>query len=125
MSNNSNQIKSNTYETIELCPKLQRKQPIYIEEIVWLEGLGNYTMIYFRNGQKILTSKTLGLFDQQLPKEIFMRVNRSYVVRLHEVSLTQTSTKALQIILPNGPMVEVSRRKKRIVRQFFKLNLSK
>lgn len=125
MSNNSNQIESNTYETIELCPKLQRKQPIYIEEIAWLEGLGNYTMIYFRNGQKILTSKTLGLFDQQLPKEIFMRVNRSYVVRLREVSLTQTSTKALQIILPNGPMVEVSRRKKRIVRQFFKLNLSK
>lgn len=110
-------------ETIELCPKLQLKHPFYIEEIAWLEGMGNYTTIHFRDGKKILTSKTLALFDRQLPKETFTRINRSYVVRLGEVSFTKTATKALNIHLPNGLIVEVSRRKKRFVRQFFKSNL--
>lgn len=118
MSKNSNQTEQNLYETIELCPKLQRKQPIYIEEIAWLEGFGNYTMIYFKNGQKILTSKTLGLFDKILPKEVFVRVSRSFLVRIKEVSVCKSDTrKYLMLVLHNGQQVEVSRRKKSLVKK--------
>ena len=78
-------------ETIELCPKLQLKQPFYIEEIAWLEGVGNYTTIHFRDGKSILTSKTLALFARELPNEVFVRVNRSFLIRISEVSvLNQT-----------------------------------
>jgi two-component system, LytTR family, response regulator len=118
MSNNSNQMEQNLHETIELCPKLQRKQPIYIEEIAWLEGFGNYTMIHFKNGQQMLTSKTLGLFDKKLPKEVFVRVNRSFLVRIKEVSVYKSdSRKYLLLVLHNGQQVEVSRRKKSLVKK--------
>jgi DNA-binding LytR/AlgR family response regulator len=111
-------MEQSPHETIELCPKLQRKQPIYIEEIAWLEGFGNYTMIYFRNGQKMLTSKTLGIFDKKLPKEVFVRVNRSFLVRIKEVSVGKSATrKYLMLVLHNGQQVEVSRRKKSLVKK--------
>ena len=108
-------------ETIELCPKLQLKQPFYIEEIAWLEGIGNYTTIHFRNGKSILTSKTLALFARELPNEVFVRVNRSFLIRISEVSVHKSDTrKYLSLVLHNGQQVEVSRRKKTLVKKYLR-----
>jgi len=65
---------------IELCPRLQLQQPIYIGEILWLEGMGNYTMVYLEDGNKILSSKTLQLFNRILPDDTFLRVNKNRLI---------------------------------------------
>jgi two-component system LytT family response regulator len=97
---------------IELCPRLQLQQPIYIEEILWLEGTGNYTLLHLENGQQILTSKTLSIFDKLLPNSTFLRINKSIMVSMRCIeSWTQQKSKHLQITLQNGQTVRVSRRR--------------
>lgn len=112
---------------IDLCPKLQRSQPIYMEEILWLEGLGNYTMVHLEGNRKVLTSKNIGLFGQVLPVDIFWRVNRGLLLRMEAISTWETPAHSpLRLTLINGQTFEVSRRKKTLLKQHLKkTNLNK
>lgn len=82
-------------------------------EIVRLEGSGNYTMIYFRDGTRLLVSFTLKRMLERLPDGPFLRphrkhiVNRSFVQRFEDGSLT----------LQTGESVSVARRKLNIIRK--------
>lgn len=104
---------------LNLCPRIQLKTPIYIEEIAWLEGLRNYTLIYLQCGRKILVSKTLWLVEQNLPEEMFLRINRSFLVNINAITNWNLAPKSpISITLTNGQIVEVSRRKKRQIKNY-------
>lgn len=97
---------------IELCPKLQRRLPIYIEDILWLEGNGNYTMVHLQGGKKILTCKTLMMFGKLLPSNTFLRVNKSQLISTKSITdWKQSGSRSLNIQLSNGEILEVSRRR--------------
>lgn len=97
---------------IELCPKLQLRQPIYVEDILWLEGNGNYTMVYLQDGQKVLISKTLMMFWRLLPTDSFLRVNKSRLISTKSiVDWEQLGSRTLNIRILNGDVLEVSRRR--------------
>jgi DNA-binding LytR/AlgR family response regulator len=113
---------------IMLCPRLQLKQPIYLEEIVLLEAMCNYTMVYLRSGKTILTSQTLQRFDDQFPDNVFWRISRNFLVKAPEiVKWERMPDYALQITLTNGKVLSVSRRKKSWMKvqlnQFFNKNV--
>lgn len=52
------------------------------QEIIKLEAQENYTLIYFTNGQKLLSSTTLGVLEDRLKVHSFFRVNRSVMINL-------------------------------------------
>ena len=58
-----------------------------IDEIIRCEAQGNYTHIFFRDGNKILVSKTLKNFEDVLKGLHFFRINRSNVINLKEVKI--------------------------------------
>lgn len=51
-------------------------------EILYCEADGNYTDICLTDGKKLTTSTTLGLIEQELPKDQFFRIGRSIVINL-------------------------------------------
>ena len=53
-----------------------------LEEVTYIEGLGDYVKIYCRNTPKpILSLCSMKNLEQVLPEKDFMRVHRSYIVR--------------------------------------------
>ncbi|MBY5950517.1 LytTR family DNA-binding domain-containing protein [Algoriphagus sp. NF] len=59
------------------------------EDILWLKGDGNYTTLVTRNFV-ISVRNILKDFEDALPKDQFMRVHKSYMVRLDEISVIST-----------------------------------
>lgn len=58
---------------------------VSVEEIVWLEGAGNYTFIHTRDKRRYLMAKTLKMFEQELSGAPLARIHKSHVVNLMHV----------------------------------------
>jgi two-component system LytT family response regulator len=80
------------------------------EKIVRLEADGNYTTFYICDGEKIVTSRPIGDFEQILDTPGFIRVHRSHIINLdHMEQYCYEDTG--YVILSGGHRVEVSRRR--------------
>ncbi|MFK7935142.1 MAG: LytR/AlgR family response regulator transcription factor [Saprospiraceae bacterium] len=85
-----------------------------MENIIRCEASNNYTFFYLKNGKKFLASKTLKEYDAILSDHHFFRVHKSHLVNLHFIKeLANDGTLTLQ----DGSQVEVSRRKKQMLRE--------
>jgi DNA-binding LytR/AlgR family response regulator len=80
-------------------------------EIVKLEAKENYTLIEFKNGQKLLVATTLGKLQERLATFGFFRNSRGTMVNLHYVKNVDISGKYYNIILENNENLHVSRRR--------------
>ncbi len=58
---------------------------IYFKEILYIEGLKDYVVIY-TNDNKIITSMNVKTIAAQLPPVIFARVSKSYIVNTLHIS---------------------------------------
>jgi two-component system LytT family response regulator len=81
------------------------------EELVYLESDSNYTHIYFKDGRKILISKTLKSMEEQLKDSNFCRVHSTYLVNLDEID-RYVKGDGGTLILKNNTSVPVSRANK-------------
>ena len=57
---------------------------ILFRDILFIEGLKDYIVIQTES-RKIITNTTLKAIQEQLPQEIFMRTNKSYIVNLEKI----------------------------------------
>ena len=57
---------------------------ILFENILFIEGLKDYIIIHTHD-KKIITKTTIKAIHEQLPPDIFMRVNKSYIVNLNRI----------------------------------------
>jgi len=62
----------------------RRYHRILFENILFIEGLKDYVVIHTQQ-QKIITKVTLKSIQEQLPPDIFIRVNKSYIVNLNQI----------------------------------------
>jgi two-component system LytT family response regulator len=92
----------------------RRTDHILIADIVCLEGLGNYTKVFLKNGKTILCSKTLKQFEEMITKDSFLRIHKSYLINLSHVN-DYNSDEDRGIEMTNGIKMAVSRRKKKEV----------
>ncbi|HVZ55717.1 MAG TPA: LytTR family DNA-binding domain-containing protein [Chitinophagaceae bacterium] len=59
---------------------------INLEEILYCEGMKDYTQIYITGkNQPLITLQNLKTFSDKLPKEDFIRVHRSFVISLGKI----------------------------------------
>lgn len=56
------------------------------EEILFLEGYGDYVKIHLRDGKLLLSQMSLKRFEEFLPGTNFCRVHRSYIVALSQIN---------------------------------------
>lgn len=83
-----------------------------VDDLVYLEANNNYTNIYVSESagiRNVCVSKTLGVFEEELPAEKFFRVHRSYIVNIDNVS--SISSEGSTVIMNSGEIISLSRRK--------------
>ena len=61
-----------------------KKRKIYINEIKWIEALGDYVKLITNNKNFVILS-TMKAFENELPKGLFLRIHKSYIVNLKKV----------------------------------------
>lgn len=84
---------------------------IPVRDIVRLEGGGNYTDIYMTDGKKKTVTKVLRFFEEVLEGKGFMRVHKSHIINLENVSGYHKG-RGGSVVMSNGHEVEVSPGKK-------------
>ncbi len=92
-------------------PATQGLQFINISDIIFLEARINYTIFYLNHRVKYTVSKTLKEFEDMLPTETFFRIHNSYIINKNFVE-KYIRGEGGQVILSNGTMLDVSKRKK-------------
>lgn len=81
------------------------------DDIIRIEANNNYSHFYFTNRPKVIVSKTLKDFEDQLAGHNFYRVHQSHLINLQYVEAVK-SNDGDYVLLQHGHRVEISRRKK-------------
>lgn len=82
-----------------------------LENIIRLESDQGYTTFYSTEGEKLLVSRSIGEFEESLPKELFFRVHVSHMVNLNFVK-KYIKEDGGYLILENGDQIPLARRRK-------------
>lgn len=93
-----------------------RKKRVHAEDVVYLKSYDNYTRFYLNDGQVILASYTMKIFEKQLSeKGDFTRIHRGTLVNLKYLTGFEKTTFGNVACLSTGEKIDVSRRKIRIL----------
>ncbi len=93
-----------------LIPFYYRKRTVSVDEIVRLEGCGNYTNFYLKDGTKMLVSRTLKEYETLLDGQAFVRVHKSCIVNLEFVRKFVVKKEG-ELELIDGQQIKISRRR--------------
>lgn len=95
-----NRIVVKTRKDIKIIP---------IDQVIYIEAQDDYVMIYLSN-EKFLKQKTMSFYESNLPQKSFVRVHRSYIVKLDQIKSIEPYEKSNQILILNDDRkVPVSR----------------
>ncbi|MGB0882759.1 MAG: LytR/AlgR family response regulator transcription factor [Vicingaceae bacterium] len=113
VNNSVNQLKTHLSED-EVLDKIVVKtnsniHVIPINEVLFIESEDDYVMIHSSKG-KHLKHQTMKFYEEHLSSSEFIRIHRSYIVRIAEIKKIEKYGKdAYQVILNNGSDLKVSR----------------
>jgi two-component system LytT family response regulator len=77
-------------------------------DIIYLEGEGNYTKIYFSDGTQYVDTRSLGIYEDILDPQKFFRIHKSHIVNILFVSEFLNSDGAF-VVMKNGTRLAISR----------------
>lgn len=90
---------------------LQEIAVVHPDDIIRIEGTNNYSTFYFTNRPKLVVSKTLKEFEEQLSPVNFFRVHQSHLINLKHI-VSVNSGDGDHVLLTQNNRVEISRRRK-------------
>ncbi|HZV68228.1 MAG TPA: LytTR family DNA-binding domain-containing protein [Saprospiraceae bacterium] len=90
-----------------------------ISSILYCKANGNYTEIFLADNKKLISSYTLGHFNELLLPHSFIRIHRSYMVNPHKITAYKRGEGG-SVVMSNGDELDVSRANKEVFLQFFK-----
>lgn len=84
---------------------------LQIKNIIHIESSSNYSKIFLDNGKSILVTRLLKDFEDILTPYRFFRVHNSHLINLNFIQ-KYIRGEGGQVVLQNGDVVDVARRKK-------------
>lgn len=82
---------------------------IPVQQIIFLEAYDDYVKIHTKDGM-YLKNKTMSSFEKQLDSKQFVRVHRSYIIKVDQLSKIEPMEKdSYKAILLNGEKVSISK----------------
>ena len=82
---------------------------IPVENVRYVQAEDDYVMIHHTEG-KALKQQTMKFYEDRLPTESFVRIHRSYIVRVQEIKKLEPYTKDNYVaVLQSGEKLPVSR----------------
>jgi DNA-binding LytR/AlgR family response regulator len=95
-------------------------EKVLYQEVRYIEALQNYVIIYTA-GKKLITYLTLTSLENQLPKDQFLKVHKSYIIAVRHVKAIEGN----EIIMEDG-RIPISRNlKEEVINQILGNNLFK
>lgn len=110
LKNLANDLQDNQAVKKITLPSSQGFRLIDIDDIVHIEADSNYSIFNLINLEKIVVAKVLKDYEEILPENRFVRVHKSSIVNLKFVK-EYNSKNGLQVVLNNGEIIIVSRRR--------------
>ncbi|MEO7310658.1 MAG: LytTR family DNA-binding domain-containing protein [Chitinophagaceae bacterium] len=84
---------------------------VAIAAIIYCQAISNYTTFHLLDGQKIVSSFTLGYYAELLEGQNFFRIHRSYLVNLAHLKMYKRGDGG-SVVMDNDEAIEVSRSNK-------------
>lgn len=81
------------------------------EEIIHLEASESYTTLFLSTGKRLVSSKTIKVYEDHLSPSDFYRVHKSHIINVSHHLKEFNRTEGNMAIMSNGTHVPVSRRK--------------
>jgi len=101
-----------------VLPQLTGFIVVPVHEVLYAQADDNYSIIHLKDGKKHVVSKTLKFFDDLLSDLGFMRVHKSHLVNMGEITEYKKG-KTGQVQLSNGAWLDISmQRKKEFLERF-------
>jgi two-component system LytT family response regulator len=87
-------------------------------EIIYVSGENNYSVLHFENGKKLMVSKTLSAVEKMLANHTFLRIHKSYLLNLQHI-VRYVKADGGYIEVAGGAQLAVSRAKRSTINQLF------
>jgi len=84
---------------------------VRIDEIIYLRSDRQYTIFCLNTGEKLITSKNLGEYEEFLSGYNFFRVHHSSIINVAEVKKYLRGDGGM-VVMSNGDQIEVAKRRK-------------
>ncbi len=92
---------------IESVCMINRKNQLLWSEIMLLEAAINYTVFSLSTGKKVVAASTLKRFEEDFPKNHFIRISRSVILNKAFIKRIVKN----QVVLKNERIITISRRR--------------
>ena len=104
------ELSSRSRDRARICITSKERTSFYdIADILRCEASGNYTQFFFRNGSRLLSSKTLKNYDEFLTNCGFVRVHKSHLINPDCIKAMIGRNK---LEMSDGVLVPVARRRR-------------
>jgi two-component system LytT family response regulator len=94
---------------------------VSVNDILYCHAISNYTEFHLSNNRKLLSSYTLGYYDELLAGHNFFRIHRSYLINLAHIKMYKKSDGGV-VVMNDGEEIEVSRSNKEAFLKILKLS---
>lgn len=84
---------------------------IALQDIIYCEGSDKYTKIFLADRKMIMSSRTLGGFEELLETHGFFRIHKSHIINLRHMK-KYLRGEGGQVCMADGTTLDVSRRRK-------------
>lgn len=91
-------------------------QKVFIDNVMFLKGNINYSIVYLENGKTKILSHTLKFYEEFLSTHGFLRVHRAFLINPNYV-MEYCEEKEL-VMMKNGHEANISRRRKGVMKDF-------
>ena len=92
-------------------PTMEGLQMLFVENIIRCSSDSNYTILFLKNKQKVIASRTLKEIEEMREDYPFLRVHHSYVVNLNEIE-KYIKGDGGYLLMSDGSNIDVSRSRK-------------
>jgi two-component system, LytTR family, response regulator len=95
-----------------LVPDQSKIRRVLINDIVRLEGVKNYTLIHLKNGDNLISSRTLKVYDAVLQEVDFLRIHKAHLINMKCLRNYDESQHQFAV-MQNKDVISISRRKRK------------
>lgn len=92
-------------------PTLEGMTFININDILYCKSDGNYTIFHLADGQRLLITRQIGVYEDLLPEPLFCRIHRQYIINVNRVS-KYVKGRGGHVVMSDGQEIDVAARKK-------------
>ena len=103
-------IKTKKTERISIPSRNEGISILELNEILYVEGEGAYSVFHTKDGRKTMASKNIGHYVSIFPENGFYRSHQSYLINIKQVRRVMPNDGIVE--LSNGKQVPLSRSRK-------------